>query len=226
MKSWSIILLLLTLTNFSSAITRPKGRSGKVKPSEEQGISIRIPTPKSRLERYIDKVFENADSNHDGNIEFVEVYELVLKIYVKLNRQAPVPAPSRETVLKVYQNSDKDRDNRLTRDEFKSLVKTISRNAFLRVASFKLVKMVGAPLLTEYLIRTFAGKQWLSDLAVALIPDRFHEKVLPVISSPAFCRTALLVLLVMFLGHLVLDIVDIFIAMTLNGDGNGDRGQK
>jgi hypothetical protein len=196
------------------------------KPSQEQSSTLSIPVPKSRSERYIDKVFANADSNHDGSINFDEVYELVLKIYIQLNRQAPIPAPTRETVMQVYQKSDKNRDNSLTRDEFQTLVKTISQRAFYRVASFKLMKMVGAPLLTEYLIRTLSGKQWLLDLAGAIIPDRFHEKVMPVITSTAFCRAALLVLLLMFLGHIVLDIVDMFLAMMLLAEGKEGRKQK
>jgi hypothetical protein len=219
-------LLLLSLTNVSSAIKRPKPRSVSAKPSQEQSSTLSIPVPKSRSERYIDNVFENADSNHDGSINFVEVYELVLKIYIQLNREAPIPAPTREDVMQVYQKSDKNRDNSLTRDEFQTLVKTISRDAFFRVAGFKLVKLIGAPLLTEYLIRTLSGKQWLLDLAEAIIPNRFHEKVMPVITSSAFCRAALLVLFVMFLGHIVLDIVDMFLAMMLLGEGKEDRRQK
>jgi hypothetical protein len=193
------------------------------KPSQEQSSTLSIPVPKSRSERYIDKVFANADSNHDGSINFDEVYELVLKIYIQLNRQAPIPAPTRETVMQVYQKSDKNRDNSLNRDEFQTLVKTVSQSAFYRVASFQLVKMVGAPLLTEYLIRTLSGKQWLLDLAGAIIPDRFHEKVMPVITSTAFCRAALLVLLLMFLGHIVLDIVDMFLAMMLLAVGKEEK---
>eukprot|EP00980_Cylindrotheca_fusiformis_P001410 scaffold345_cov134-Cylindrotheca_fusiformis.AAC.21 len=222
MKRWAIPLFLLSLGNFSWAARTAKGPVLSLTQSKPPSISGTIPTPKSRFDRYIEKVFANADTNQDGTVKFDEVYELVLKIYVKLNRQAPIPAPSREFVMKVYRKSDKNKDNSLTREEFKNLVKTISRNAFFRVASFKLVKLVGAPLLAEYLISTFSGKEWLPKLAAAIIPSRYHEKVLPIITSQSFCRAVLLVLLVMFLGHIVLDIVDIFIAMTLKTDGEAE----
>lgn len=187
----------------------PRGGSGTALP---KFIS------KSSFERYIDKIFEDADHNQDGTINFSEVYELVLKFYVNLNRQAPVPPPSRETVMRVYKKSDKNRDKSLTRDEFEILVKTVSKRAFLRVGSFKVVKMLGAPLLAEYLIRTFAGKKWVSKVATTLIPERYREKVLPIISSKAFCRGALLVLLVSFLGNFTLGAVDMILAMKLEAD--------
>ena len=155
---------------------------------------------KSQFERYIDKVFANADSNKDGKVNFSEVYELVLKIYVKLNRQAPVPPPSREMVMLFYEKSDKNNDKYLTRDEFEVLVKAVSKRAFVRVVSFKLVKILGAPLVAEYLVRTLSGKEWLSKLASTLVPVRFQKKVLPVITSRVFCRNVLLVLL-FCLGH-------------------------
>lgn len=169
---------------------------------------------KSRFERYIDKVFANADSNKDGMINFSEVYELVLKIYVQLNRQAPVPPPTKETVMQIYKKSDKNDDKYLTRDEFEVLVKAVSETALVRVVVMKLLKIVGAPLLAEYLIRTLSGKEWLSNLATSLVPAQYQEKVLPVIASRPFWRAALIVFFVISLGHIVLGIVDTILAMS------------
>ncbi|CAJ1966597.1 unnamed protein product [Cylindrotheca closterium] len=180
-----------------------------------------IQVSKSRFERYIDKVFASADSNKDGKINFTEVYELVLKIYVQLNRQAPVPPPSRETVMKVYQKSDENKDEYLTREEFEVVVKEVSERAFVRVAIMKLMKVVGAPLLAEYLIRTLAEKEWPSELVTTLVPAQYQEKVWPIISSRSFWRSVLIILGVAFLGHFVLGIVDMTISMVA-GDEKRD----
>mmetsp|Transcript_41030 Transcript_41030/g.98920 ORF Transcript_41030/g.98920 Transcript_41030/m.98920 type:complete len:222 (+) Transcript_41030:28-693(+) len=202
------------------ALQSLEGNPATIPPSSSK--TTIIPVPKSRFERYIDKVFANADSNQDGMINFSEVYELVLKIYVQLNRQAPVPAPSRETVMQVYNNSDKNKDKYLTRDEFGVLVKVVSKRAFIRVTTMKLMKVVGAPLLAEYLIRTLAGKKWLSELAATLVPAQYQEKVLPVISSRGFCRAVLIVLFVVTLGNFVLGIVDMILTMMSAAEEKSD----
>ncbi|KAL3942171.1 MAG: hypothetical protein SGBAC_003596 [Bacillariaceae sp.] len=193
------------------ALPSPKQQQATI---SESSPNMMMVVSKSRFERYIDKVFANADSNKDGMINFSEVYELVLKIYVQLNRQAPVPPPTKETVMQIYKKSDKNDDKYLTRDEFEVLVKAVSETALVRVVVMKLLKIVGAPLLAEYLIRTLSGKEWLSNLATSLVPAQYQEKVLPVIASRPFWRAALIVFFVISLGHIVLGIVDTILAMS------------
>ena len=48
-----------------------------------------------------------------------ELYELVLKMYINLNRQAPVPPPTRETVKDLYHQADADGSNSIDQKEFR-----------------------------------------------------------------------------------------------------------
>lgn len=173
----------------------------------------------SRFDRIFDKVFNDADLNKDGTVNFNEVYELVLQVYIKLNRSAPIPPPSREIVMKIYRKSDKNSDNRLTREEFKSLANTFTGRVLTRLTGYKLVTLVGAPLLAEYMIRNLTGNEWLESLPAMIIPTQYEEKVLPVVTSKAFWRTVLMVLFVATLGNIVLSIVDLILEITLRDDG-------
>lgn len=51
------------------------------------GLFSFISRRSSRFEKFVDKLFDEADTNNDGTVELGEVYEMVLQMYIKLNRQ-------------------------------------------------------------------------------------------------------------------------------------------
>lgn len=108
---------------------------------------------KSRFEKFVDKLFESADTNNDGSVSLGETYEMVLQMYVKLNRQAPIPPPSRQKLYKLFRASDVDRNDRISREEFTSLAKTLGRRAMTRLVAHKAVTLIGAPLWLPRLYR-------------------------------------------------------------------------
>jgi hypothetical protein len=173
-----------------------------------------------RFDRFAQKIFDNADTNKDGSVSFSEVYELILQLYVNINRQAPIPPPSRGKVLQLYLDADKSHDNRLSREEFGGIARAVGRRALSRLIAHKLVTLIGAPLLAEYLVRTFAAKEWVQRMAEAIVPNRFNERILPVITSKAFGRTVLNVLLVATLGNIVLSTVNMIECRWQRHSGN------
>jgi hypothetical protein len=168
-------------------------------------------------------LFEDADVNLDGSISFGEAYELVLKMYVFLNREAPLPPPTRGKFFQLYSDADKTRNDRLNQEEFKGLAHTLARRALWRLVAHKLVTLVGAPVLAEYLVRTLAGKEWLPHLAYAIVPDRFKERVIPIITSTSFGRTVLVVLLVATLGNTVMNSVNSILDMSLPNEERDEQ---
>ena len=47
---------------------------------------------------HAERLFLGADLDSDGVLSLNEVYELVLKFYIDVNRRAPIPPPSRQQV--------------------------------------------------------------------------------------------------------------------------------
>jgi hypothetical protein len=233
-------LLLLSVAPFSVAVSPlaasvtttvplPTGTAASVPPTtivNKRSSSLTIVLKKSKFDRFLEKLFDDADTNRDGSIAFAEVYELVLKMYIKINNQAPIPPPSRKKVLQLYLDADTSNDDRLTKDEFKGLAKTLGRRALSRLVAHKLVTLVGAPILAEYLVRTLAGKEWLPRMAEGLVPKRFHERLLPAIKSRVFCRTVLIVVLVETLGNIVIFIVNWVLDMSMPDEDEDPRLKK
>mmetsp|Transcript_22560 Transcript_22560/g.22838 ORF Transcript_22560/g.22838 Transcript_22560/m.22838 type:complete len:146 (-) Transcript_22560:2488-2925(-) len=104
---------------------------------------------RSRIDKFVDKLFLETDANKDGSISFDEAYVGCLLLYVHLNRQAPIPPPSREKAFVLFLQADKDKSNVLNREQYGMILRKIVRRAFLRLSTHKVVTWVGAPLLTE-----------------------------------------------------------------------------
>jgi len=156
------------------------------------------------VERFLDKVFDQADTNKDGTVDIAETYEMVLQLYLKLNRQAPIPPPSRATVLQFFRESDVDGNRRISRDEFGRLARIIGRRAMFRLVAHKMVTLLGAPLLAEYTLRRLIGRPHLHAWAARVLPERY----LGTLTSVTLWRTVLIVLFVASMGNIVLGIVD------------------
>lgn len=180
---------------------------------------------KSRFSQYVDELFEHADTNKDGHVYFAEVYELVLKLYIYINRQAPIPPPSKEEVIILYLEADKTQNNRLTKEEFSDLAHAVGmffikfieksikcttkgQRAMSRLLANRVLTLIGAPLLAEAIVRALSNKDWMLNMAKFIIPNKYRDYLLPTITSKAFCRTILIIFLVESLGDIILHIVD------------------
>ena len=185
------------------------------------------PQSSSRFDRFLTKLYDGADVDHDGSISTDELYLLVLKLYIQLNRQAPIPAPSREQINRLYRKADINHNNKITRDEFTMLAKMIGRRASLRLIAHKCITLLCAPLLAEYVLRQLSKHQeYLHSLAETIVPNRFHNKVLPIITSRSFCRTIVLIAFIVSLGNLVLNIVNWFLDHAIADDDYDDKSKK
>ena len=192
-RSISLLILLL-----ATPVLPFKSKQSSVVPTLPGSLKT------SRFERFVSKIYEDADINRDGTISFTECYQLVLKLYIRLNREAPIPPPSREMVFRFYSDSDINHNRRISRDEFTRLARILGRRALVRLVAHKMMTLIGAPLLAELILRQLEGQQWLSRLAEAVVPEHF----LPTVTSKPFCRTFLIVILVATLGNRVIDIVN------------------
>lgn len=106
------------------------------------------------LKGMIDDIFDAADSNKDGRVDIDESYVLILKLYIKVNRQAPVNPPSREVSEVLFRAADNDGSGRLNKEEFLELATTLLGRAGLRVAAYKAITLLAAPFLGAYLAAT------------------------------------------------------------------------
>lgn len=211
MSYFQFVLFLLLLATVSA-------RPFKTQPQAEVPVSVALGMQQSRYDRLINRIFDDADSNKDGTISFAECYELVLKLYININRQAPIAPPSRRVVHQLFIKEDISHDKRLQRDEFRNLARTLGSRAAARLAAHKAVTLIGAPLLAAYAVRKLAGQDFLPKLAAWIVPDRWEEKVLPVITSKNFCRTVLIVVFVSTLGNFVFKTINWILDKSLPND--------
>jgi EF hand len=226
----TFILLLLFRTAKSKGIFLSKQRSrGELVSHGNSLEQLSSASSRRRIvglvssQKMLDKIFDGADTNHDGSVNFSEVYELVLKFYISINRQAPIPPPSKKRILQLFLNADTSHNNRLSREEFQGLANLLAGGAVARVTAHKLVTLFGAPLLAESLMRTFTGTGILPRVAHVLVPDRYKAKILPTITSHAFCRTVLVIVLVSTLGNVVLTFVNWVLNLRLGDEDKDER---
>ena len=161
-------------------------------------------------------MFSDTDINHDGTISFQEAYEGVLKFYIKLNQQAPIPPPSREKVILLFLQADQSLSNSLDKEEYSSLLRRLLRRAFYRLAVHKTITIVGAPILAELIVRQLANKkEVLENFTRWILPVRFHEKMVPIVTSQAFHRALCVTILVATLGNICLKFVNFLLDLSL-----------
>lgn len=195
-----LFLLHLCIIGNSSAISAPNGTPTPVAASRS-----------NPYDRFIQKIYNNADTNHDGSIAFEEAYVMVLKLYIEINRQAPINPPSRSKVQRLFNLSDKNRNNRIQRDEFTQLANLLARRALARIVTCKMISLVGAPIVANYLVEVLSEQEWLPQLAESIVP----EPLLPTVTSPAFGRTVLIVIFLQTLGKTVMNTVNILLDWAL-----------
>ena len=205
--AYVVVWLVLCLSSATSTVSGLPKRATKIKPVVVKQKTAFRPF-QSRFDRVVQNIFDDADTNNDGSISFGECYELVLKLYIKINRQAPIPPPTRKTVLQLYQQNDTNRNKRLSRNEFTALAQVLVGRAATRLAAHKFVTLVCAPLLAELLVRQLTGRKWLPELAIWIVPDRYELKVLPIITSKAVMRTVIMIGLMRTLGNFIIGTVN------------------
>jgi Ca2+-binding EF-hand superfamily protein len=124
-----------------------------------------------RINKYIDQSFENSDLNENGALSFDETYDLVLQVYVKINRNAPLDPPSRKKILDLFKKADTDNSGQIQRSEFKQLALVLVSRASTRLASYKILTVVGAPFLALQIVHFMSEISWLYDIAAdPLVP--------------------------------------------------------
>ena len=156
-------------------------------------------------------------------MDIAETYEMVLKLYLKLNRQAPIPPPSRATVLAFFRESDVDGNRRISRDEFGRLARIIGRRAIFRLVAHKMVTLIGAPLLAEYTLRRLLiGRPHLHAWAARVVPERY----LGTLTSVTLWRTVLIVLFVASMGNIALGIVDFLLDVNVRARQITDQKRR
>ena len=200
---WALLLFSVSAASAGSKLPVAAVTSIAAAATKTQGTSAR----RRRHGPIIQKLFDNADTNHDGSISRDEAYILVLKWYIKINQRAPIQPPSRQTVNQLFDllmDSDKDKNCSISMDEFGNFCAVLWRRALVRVVIHKLVTFVGAPLLAEYIV-TKSSQQTnvvatLQSLCQKLVPARFYPKV----ATKAFGRTALIILFCVTLGNFVM----------------------
>ena len=135
-------------TRHDCSTLRVTESNGQQRPHRPLSTTI-VKMNTSGITKFVDRLFDETDTNNDGTISFDEAYVGFLLLYIQLNRQAPIPPPSRNTALLLFLQADIDNSNVLNRDQYRLLLQKMVRRAFFRLSSHKLVTWVGAPLLAE-----------------------------------------------------------------------------
>lgn len=224
-KTSSIILLvaIASLASSVSAWRRPPRFSSLLLPStvlfpsRQKNGSLKAKERASKAEAvkglgflsgYVTKLFNEADSNHDGSISPEEVYDLVLQFYVKVNRQAPVPAPSRERVMILFKNADVSHSGRLDIHEFRRLVRTLYARVSSRIVAFKVVKMLCAPILAIRLVDILKGTPFVMSLFDRIVNESTPSWLASLLTKETVWSSVFTLLCVIGLGKTALRVID------------------
>jgi len=95
--------------------------------------------------------------DNDKSLSFLEVYELILRVWV--DRQLPIPLPSRDAARLLFNQEALNWNGKLGREEFKEIVKGSS----FRLATHKILTHDIAPLLEWESVRIISGRSLLGD---------------------------------------------------------------
>jgi len=176
------------------------------KASPSESASVADSNRNGHYHRTLDKIYDHADTDKDGKMTFTECYEMLLKFYIELNRQAPIPAPNRKTVHTLFREFDLNDNRRISRDEFTALANVLVGRAAARLSSFKFLQMVVAPL-TAFAILRFVEANFAEGLA-KWAQQNIPEQLVPLATNKDVWRAVVIVLCVSQLGKRVLDLVD------------------
>lgn len=169
--------------------------------------------PLSKFDTLSQQIFDSGAVQKDGTISFDECYSLVLKLYIQLNRDAPLPPPSRSSLQELYELRDLNLKKGIHRHEFTQLTRLIGRRAAARTLSHKISSIVLAPLLAQASLRQLRKVEQLPQIAARVIPKPLHPKLLPIVTSEQFGSTILVVFFVANLGDVVVKSVNFALSL-------------
>lgn len=179
--------------------------------SQASSSSSSRTTRTPRWDRHLSRLYAEADLNRDGTLSFDECYERVLLFYIKLNRQAPIPPPTRAAVHRLYDEADWNHSRSLGESEFKDLASRLLSRGATRLLAHKLVTVLVAPFLATTTVRylatsdrTAGARSVLAKAAETHLPERLARMV----RSVGFWTAVFLVLTVSQLGNAVLGAVN------------------
>eukprot|EP00802_Teleaulax_amphioxeia_P020531 Tamp_20820.p1 GENE.Tamp_20820~~Tamp_20820.p1 ORF type:complete len:156 (+),score=25.88 Tamp_20820:549-1016(+) len=102
-------------------------------------------------------------------------------MYIQINRQAPIEPPSKELVDRMFKAADKDKSGYVSKEEFCELAGPLCARSFSRVAVYKFVNTVGAPVFAvagEHLISKLVDQTAAKELIKKIIPEGLHAAVI------------------------------------------------
>lgn len=180
--------------------------------------------PASKWDKYLTVIYNEADRDNDGSVSFDECYERLLRFYIKLNQQAPIPPPSRAEVKLLYKAADWNGNRCLNCNEFKYLASELAKRAYTRLLVHKFVTAVVAPFVATSLAHHLSSvrglaeiRHVLSDAATATLPKVAAQTL----QSTHFWSTVFLIFTVSKLGNIVIETVNWFLLdrkkLNLNG---------
>jgi hypothetical protein len=141
-----------------------------------------------------------------------EVYELVLKFYIDINRMAPIPPPSRQRVLSLLRKADKDKSGNLDQQEFERLLSTLYARASSRVLTYRFISNLCAPLCAIRLVDWIrVGQPGLLDAVWStFVPSQTPEVVVNALSQEKTWIALLTAVLCKQLAGAAMQLVDRF----------------
>jgi hypothetical protein len=171
-------------------------------------VAVPRQTRPSRYERYLEKVFAESDNDQDGRMTLTETYEWVLRLYIRINQDAPIKPPTLAQVQRIVSVMDTDRSQSISKSEFRALAEIFVRRAAVRVAANKAVTLLVAPLMAEACLRKIQTQTWLYDCVVVPYVPIF---LVPWVTNPVLGRTALIAVFVSTFGGLVTRRLNLFL---------------
>ncbi len=100
-----------------------------------------------------------------GAISFDEFYIIILELYVKINRHAPIPPPKEEKMRLLFNKADKDKSGKLSKEECLKLLKVGLPRLAIPILAHKFISIVIAPMAAVRTVRHYAVEPWVIDLA-------------------------------------------------------------
>ena len=167
---------------------------------------------KRYLRKIADRVFDDTDVQGAGVLDPTEVYAMVLKVYVSLNRWAIVEPPSRQMIDEAFSVADINRDGQLDRREFTRLASALSKNSLQRVLAVFAINWILGPILATLLCARLSRVAWVTEAATWLancLP--LSAQLRASVCTIAFARTCAILLFVQSLGNAVVCTIDVWI---------------
>ena len=122
------------------------------------------------------RVFVEADLDGSGEVDAIEVYAMVLMIYLRINSICRAKPPPKAYVMKLIEAHDANKTGGLCESQFQAMAVVLCSHIAVRVLAQALLTL-SAPFVAAHVIDRLAGVPWVVSAASSLIP-RFAESAL------------------------------------------------